>query len=139
MARSTPNINIDTTQKLRDRLGFKQFVLQVNTDTFIYNYIPSTIELNEDGRLITLTLINKKFIFDILELDDVSDYVDVYLFGIKHYVDVYLFGIKQPQDKYNVVISGNNIVITFVSDVTRLPGEVSVNDFEIKGKIAEIL
>jgi hypothetical protein len=125
MARSTPNINIDTTQKLRDRLGF---VLQVNTDRFIYNYIPSTIELNEDGRLITLTLINKKFIFDILELDDVSDYVDVYLFGI-----------KQPQDKYNVVISGNNIVITFVSDVTRLPGEVSVNDFEIKGKIAEIL
>jgi hypothetical protein len=128
MARSTPNINIDTTQKLRDRLGFKEFVLQVNTDTFIYNYIPSTIELNEDGRLITLTLINKKFIFDILELDDVSDYVDVYLFGV-----------KQPQDKYNVVISGNNIVITFVSDVTRLPGEVSVNDFEIKGKIAEIL
>jgi hypothetical protein len=128
MARSTPNINIDTTQKLRDRLGFKQFVLQVNTDTFIYNYIPSTIELNEDGRLITLTLINKKFIFDILELDDVSDYVDVYLFGV-----------KQPQDKYNVVINGNNIVITFISDVTRLPGEVGVNDFIIKGKIAEIL
>jgi hypothetical protein len=128
MARSTPNINIDTTQKLRDRLGFKQFVLQVNTDTFIYNYIPSTIELNEDGRLITLTLINKKFIFDILELDDVSDYVDVYLFGV-----------KQPQDKYNVVISDNNIVITFISDVTRLPGEVGVNDFIIKGKIAEIL
>ena len=128
MARSTPNVNIDTTQKLRDRLGFKEFVLQVNTDTFIYNYIPSTIELNEDGRLITLTLINKKFIFDILELDDVSDYVDVYLFGV-----------KQPQDKYNVVINGNNIVITFISDVTRLPGEVGVNDFEIKGKIAEIL
>ena len=128
MSRTVPNIDINSTQKLRDRLGFKEFVLQVNTDTFIYNYIPSTIELNEDGRLITLTLINKKFIFDILELDDVSDYVDVYLFGI-----------KQPQDKYNVVISGNNIVITFVSDVTRLPGEVSVNDFEIKGKIAEIL
>jgi hypothetical protein len=128
MARSTPNINIDTTQKLRDRLGFKQFVLQVNTDTFIYNYIPSTIQLNEEGRLFTLTLINKKFIFDILELDDVSDYVDVYLFGV-----------KQPQDKYNVVINGNNIVITFISDVTRLPGEVGVNDFIIKGKIAEIL
>lgn len=128
MARNTPNINIDTTQKLRDRFGFKQFVLQVNTDTFIYNYIPSTIELNENGRLFTLTLINKKFIFDILELDDVSDYVDVYLFGV-----------KQPQDKYNVVISGNNIVIAFISDVTRLPGELSVNDFEIKGKIAEIL
>jgi hypothetical protein len=100
----------------------------VNKDTFIYSYFPNTIELNEDKTLFTLTLRNKKFIFDILELDDVSDYVDVYLFGI-----------KQPQDKYNVVISGNNIVITFVSDVTRLPGEVSVNDFEIKGKIAEIL
>lgn len=128
MARSTPNINIDTTQKLRDRLGFKQFVLQVNADTFIYNYTPSTIQLNEEGRLFTLTLINKKFIFDILELDDVSDYVDVYLFGV-----------KQPQDKYNVVINDNNIVITFISDVTRLPGEVGVNDFIIKGKIAEIL
>ena len=128
MARSTPNINIDTTQKLRDRLGFKQFVLQVNTDTFIYNYIPSTIELNEDGRLITLTLINKKFIFDILELDDVSDYVDVYLFGI-----------KQPQDKYGVESNENNIIVTFTSDVTRLPNEVNTTDFEIKGKIAEIL
>ena len=128
MSRKVPNIDLGTTLKKRDRLGFKQFVLNVNTDTFIYNYTPSTIQLNEDGRLFTLTLQNKKFIFDILELDDVSDYVDVYLFGI-----------KQPQDKYNVVISGNNIVITFVSDVTRLPGEVSVNDFEIKGKIAEIL
>jgi hypothetical protein len=128
MARSTPNINIDTTQKLRDRLGFKEFVLQVNTDTFIYNYIPSTIELNEDGRLITLTLINKKFIFDILELDDVSDYVDVYLFGV-----------KQPQDRYNAEVVGNNIIVTFVADITRLPNEVNAANFEIKGKIAEIV
>ena len=128
MARSTPNINIDTTQKLRDRLGFKEFVLQVNTDTFIYNYIPSTIELNEDCRLITLTLLNKKFIFDILEVDNVKDYIDVYLFGI-----------KQPQDKYGVESIGNNIIVTFTSDVTRLPNEVKTTDFEIKGKIAEIL
>ena len=70
----------------------------------------------------------KKFIKDILDVDNVKDYIDVYLFGV-----------KQPQDKYNVVISGNNIVIAFISDVTRLPGELSVNDFEIKGKIAEIL
>jgi hypothetical protein len=128
VSRQIPNINIDTTQKLRDRLGFKQFVLKVNSDTFIYTYTPNLISLDESGRLFTLTLLNKKFIFDILEVDNVKDYIDVYLFGI-----------KQPQDKYNVVISGNNIVITFVSDVTRLPGEVSVNDFEIKGKIAEIL
>ena len=128
MSRRIPNINIDTTQKLRDRLGFKQFVLKVNSDTFIYTYIPNSISLDESGRLITLTLLNKKFIFDILEVDNVFDYIDVYLFGV-----------KQPQDRYDVVVSGNNIIVTFTSDITRLPGEVSVNDFVIKGKIAEIL
>ena len=128
MSRRIPNINIDTTQKLRDRLGFKQFVLKVNSDTFIYSYIPNSISLDESGRLFTLTLINKKFIFDILEVDNVKDYIDVYLFGI-----------KQPQDKYGVESNGNNIIVTFTSDVTRLPNEVNTTDFEIKGKIAEIL
>ena len=128
MSRRIPNINIDTTQKLRDRLGFKQFVLKVNSDTFIYTYIPNLISLDESGRLITLTLLNKKFIFDILEVDNVKDYIDVYLFGI-----------KQPQDKYGVESIGNNIIVTFTSDVTRLPNEVNTTDFEIKGKIAEIL
>jgi hypothetical protein len=128
VSRQIPNINIDTTQKLRDRLGFKQFVLKVNSDTFIYSYIPNSISLDESGRLFTLTLINKKFIFDILEVDNVKDYIDVYLFGI-----------KQPQDKYGVESNGNNIIVTFTSDVTRLPNEVNTTDFEIKGKIAEIL
>jgi hypothetical protein len=128
VSRRIPNINIDTTQKLRDRLGFKQFVLKVNSDTFIYSYIPNSISLDESGRLFTLTLINKKFIFDILEVDNIKDYIDVYLFGI-----------KQPQDKYGVESIGNNIIVTFTSDVTRLPNEVNTTDFEIKGKIAEIL
>ena len=128
MSRRIPNINIDTTQKLRDRLGFKQFVLKVNSDTFIYTYTPNSIDLDEFGRLITLTLLNKKFILDILEVDNVKDYIDVYLFGI-----------KQPQDKYGVESNGNNIIVTFTSDVTRLPNEVNTTDFEIKGKIAEIL
>jgi hypothetical protein len=128
MSRRIPNINIDTTQKLRDRLGFKQFVLKVNSDTFIYSYIPNSISLDESGRLFTLILLNKKFIFDILEVDNVKDYIDVYLFGI-----------KQPQDKYGVESNGNNIIVTFTSDVTRLPNEVNTTDFEIKGKIAEIL
>jgi len=128
VSRKIPNINIDTTQKLRDRLGFKQFVLKVNSDTFIYTYTPNLISLDESGRLFTLTLLNKKFIFDILEVDNVKDYIDVYLFGI-----------KQPQDKYGVESNGNNIIVTFTSDVTRLPNEVNTTDFEIKGKIAEIL
>jgi hypothetical protein len=128
MARSVPNINVNTTQKLRDRAGFKQFVLQVNKDTFIYSYFPNTIELNEDKTLFTLTLLNKKFIIDILELDNIKDYIDVYLFGV-----------KQPQDRYEVEAELTNIIITFTVDITRLPADVKTTDFEIKGKIAEIL
>jgi hypothetical protein len=128
MARSVPNINVNTTQKLRDRAGFKQFVLQVNKDTFIYSYFPNTIELNEDKTLFTLTLLNKKFIIDILELDNIKDYIDVYLFGV-----------RQPQDRYEVEAELTNIVITFTVDITRLPADVKTTDFEIKGKIAEIL
>jgi len=125
--RRTPNININSTQKLRDRSSFKEFVLKVNTDTFIYSYFPDSIEVN-DGGYINLTLINKKFIFDLLELDNVTDYVDVYLFGV-----------KQPQDRYRAYIDDTNIFVTFTVDITRLPNEVKRTDFEIKGKIAEIL
>ena len=39
MSRKVPNIDLGTTLKKRDRLGFKQFVLNVNTDTFILHYI----------------------------------------------------------------------------------------------------
>lgn len=127
MNRIIPNIIIDTTQKLRDRAGFKEFVLRVNTDTFIYAYNPTSISVENESRFI-LTLENKRFIFDILEVDDVRDYIDVYLFGV-----------KQPQDRYNVEIVGNNIIVTFVADITRLPNDVIVSDFEIKGKIAEIV
>ena len=127
MSRTLPNIDINATQKLRDRAGFKNFVLQVATDTFIYSYNPNTIEVT-DEIYFTLTLQNKRFIFDILELDNVKDYIDVYLFGV-----------KQPQDRYTAIVDGNNIVVTFVADITRLPNEVKVADFEIKGKIAEIV
>ena len=128
MARQIPNINSGNFLIQRERLAFKQFVLKVNTDTFIYTYNPNTLVLDETGRLLTLTLLNKKFIFDLLQIDDVKDYVDVYLFGV-----------KQPQDRYNIYVEGNNIIVTFTSDITRLPNEVKTTDFEIKGKIAEIL
>jgi hypothetical protein len=127
MSRIVPNINIDTTQKLRDRAGFKEFVLRVNTDTFTYSHNPNTISL-ENETFFTLTLQNKRFIFDILQVDDVTDYVDVYLFGV-----------KQPQDRYNAEVVGNNIIVTFTADITRLPNQVSAADFEIKGKIVEIV
>jgi len=127
MKRTVPNISVDTTQKLRDRAGFREFVLRVNADTFIFSYTPNIIQV-ENQIYFTLTLTNKRFIFDILEVDDVRDYVDVYLFGI-----------KQPQDRYNIVVEGNNIIVTFVADITRLPEEVNAADFEIKGKIAEVV
>ena len=127
MRRKVPNINIDTTQKLRDRLGFKNFVIQVNTDTFIYSYIPDTISVSEEIYF-TLTLINKRFIVDLLEIDNVKDYIDIYLFGV-----------KQPQDRYSVQVVDNNIIVTFIADITRLPKEVKASDFEIKGKIAEVV
>jgi len=128
MARQIPNINSGNFLIQRERLAFKQFVLKVNTDTFIYTYNPNTLVLDETGRLLTLTLLNKKFIFDLLQIDDVKDYVDVYLFGV-----------KQPQDRYAIDVDSNNIIVTFTSDITRLPNEVKTTDFEIKGKIAEIL
>jgi hypothetical protein len=126
MSRPLPNINIASTLKKRDRLGFKEFVLQVNTDTFIYQYTPNSIQLT-DGIYFTLNLRNKRFIFDILEVDNVKDYVDVYLYGV-----------KQPQDRYDAIITDTDIIITFTADITRLPAEVKAADFEIKGKIADI-
>ena len=126
MSRPLPNINIASTLKKRDRLGFKDFVLQVNTDTFIYQYTPNSIELT-DGIYFTLYLRNKRFIFDILEVDDVKDYIDVYLYGV-----------KQPQDRYSARVTDTDIIVTFTADITRLPADVKAIDFEIKGKIAEI-
>jgi hypothetical protein len=124
--RRKPNILIDTTQKLRDRLGFKEFVLQVNKETFVYEFNPTSISVS-DSIYFTLNLNSKRFIVDILEVDNIKDYIDIYLYGI-----------KQPQNRYDVNVDGNNIIVTFVADITRLPNEVSANDFEIKGKIVEI-
>jgi len=127
MSRKVPNIDLGTTLKKRDRLGFKQFVLDVNIDTFIYSYTPTEIILNDDIYF-TLYLRSKRFVFDLLEVDNVSDYIDVYLFGV-----------KQPQDRYNAIVANNDIIITFIVDITRVPADVTATDFEVKGKIAEIV
>ena len=128
MTRKLPNIDRANSLIKRDRIEFRNFVKDVIIDTFIYKYTPTTISLDETGKLFTLILENKKFIIDILEVDDVKDYIDVYLFGV-----------KQPQDRYEVVVDGNNIRTTFTVDITRLPEDVLTTDFEIKGKIAEII
>jgi hypothetical protein len=125
--RKLPNVDLGTTLKKRDRQGFKEFVLQINTDTFIYDYSPNEIVLNDDIYF-TLYLRSKRFVFDLLEVDNVSDYIDVYLFGV-----------KQPQSRYDVIASNNDIIITFTADITRVPADVKATDFKIKGKIAEIV
>jgi hypothetical protein len=125
--RKIPNVDLGTTLKKRDRQGFKEFVLQINTDTFIYDYAPNSIELI-DGIYFRLYLLNKRFIFDILEIDNVKDYIDVYLYGV-----------KQPQNRYEISVDDVNIIITFTEDITRIPADVIATDFKIKGKIAEIV
>ena len=127
MARRTPNIVLDTTLKQRDRLGFKDFVLKVNTDTFIFSFSPDEIEVNNDIYF-KLYLRNKRLVIDILVVDDITDYIDIYLYGV-----------KQPQNRYSVSQVGNDIIVDFTADITRLPKEVSASDFEIKGKIAEVV
>ena len=125
--RKLPNVDLGTTLKKRDRQGFKEFVLQINTNTFIYDYSPNSIELI-DGIYFKLYLINKRFIFDILEVDNIKDYIDIYLYGV-----------KQPQNRYQVQVENTNIVITFIEDITRIPADVIASDFKVKGKIAEIV
>ncbi len=128
MARKRPNIDTLVTTLLKDRQEFKNFINKVIEDTFIYSYTPNSISLdNPTQTLFTVNLTNKRFVFEILEVDDIRDYIDVYLFGV-----------KQPQDRYNVSVVGNNIVIEFVTDITRVPLEVVASDFLVKGKIVEI-
>lgn len=127
MARQLPDIVVSTSLRMRDRLGFKDFVLKVNTDTFLYEFQPTELEVINDNIFI-LYLRNKRFLIDDLQVDDTKDYIDIYLYGV-----------RQPQDRYAVNVIENDIIITFTESITRLPNDVVATDFRIKGKIAEIV
>lgn len=124
MRRNVPNINVGSTTIKRDRESFKNFVLDVITDTFIYEYSPTSISL--DGELFNLFLDGYRFVYEDLQVDNVKDYVDVYLYGV-----------KQPQDRYGVTFTSTSISIVFTESITRVPADVVRTDFEIKGKIVE--
>ena len=65
MARKAPYIPIGSTTLVKDRTEFNQFVLNVIKDTFIYDVVPSLIELDaETNTLFTLYLFDKKIIID---------------------------------------------------------------------------
>lgn len=120
---SKPKPNIITP--FNDKQRFKDLVLEVISDTSIFTHIPDSISLN--GVLFTLTLSNKKFVFEDVKVDSTSDYIDVYLQGI-----------KKPADTYTIVESGANIVITFNQNITLVPEEIVRTDFSVKGKLLDL-
>jgi hypothetical protein len=127
MARIKPDIDVLNKFGNKYRQDFKDLVLRVNTDTFLYEGNPTELELI-DGILFRLYLRDKRFIEEALIVDIPSDYVDVSLFGV-----------RQAKTRYNIEVDGNDIVITFNENITRIPQDVNVTDFKIKGKITEVV
>jgi hypothetical protein len=127
MTRIKPNVGILSSVGEAYRQQFKDLVLKVNTDTFLYEMNPTELELINNV-FFKLYLRNTKFIEETLVVDIPSDYVDVSLFGV-----------RQAKTRYNIEVVGNDIVITFGEDITRIPSDVNVTDFRIKGKITEVV
>ena len=117
---SKPKPNIITP--FDDKLRFKNLVQEVINDTTIFTHVPDSISLS--GVLFTLTLSNKKFIYEDIKVDVNSDYIDVYLQGI-----------KKTSDTYSVTESGTDIVINFTENITLRPADIVNTDFSVKGKI----
>lgn len=123
--RPRPNIAIGNITKRRDRESFREFVLEVIKDTFIFVANPTSILLTDT--LFTLNLEDYRFVYEDLVVDDAIDYIDVYLYGV-----------KQPKDRFQVTFDSTSITITFTESITLVPIDVVRTDFEIKGKITEI-
>lgn len=117
---SKPRPNIITP--FNDRQRFKDLVQEVINDTTIFTHIPDIISFN--GLLFTLILLNKKFVFEEIKVDVLSDYVDVYFQGL-----------KVPGSIYSVTDNGTNIVIIFTEGITANPGSIQSISFSVKGKI----
>lgn len=118
MSRKKPNIITPFDDKQR----FKSLVEEVISDTTIFTLVPNSISLS--GVLFALTLSNKKFVYDEIKVDASSDYVDVYLQGV-----------KKPADAYSVTDNGTDIVINFSESITLRPEDIVSTDFSVKGKI----
>ena len=129
MARLKPNIDIGSITTKRDRESFQNFELEVIKDTFIYEVTPTTISLDgETQTLFTLNLDEFRFVYEDLVVADSKDYLDVYLYGV-----------KQTNDRYLATFDATSITITFTESITRVPTDVVSTDFEIKGKITQIV
>jgi ribosome biogenesis SPOUT family RNA methylase Rps3 len=117
-SRIKPNI----VTPVDDRQRFKDLVLETFQDMEIFSHVPDSISL--DGALFTVTLSNKKFIFQDVSVDSIADYVDIYLQGI-----------KKTADTYSVIDNGTDIVINFTENITLVPADIVKEDFSVKGKI----
>ena len=160
MSRKVPKIYAGNTVKKRDRLSFKNFVLEVIEDTFINEFTPTSSSLDSaTQKLFTLFLGSKdgNSDGDLLDRVDIEGYRIVYedlqVDNAYDYLDVFLYGVKQDRTKYDVklydgegteLLSGQyasgskEIRMVFNEDITRVPLEVPTNAFTIKGKIVEV-
>ena len=117
---SKPKPNVVTPFDNKQR--FKNLVLEVIKDMEVFTHTPDSISLS--GVLFTLTLSNKKFTYEDIKVDVNSDYIDVYLQGI-----------KKTSDIYSVTDNGTDIVINFTDNITLRPEDIVNTDFSVKGKI----
>jgi len=117
-SRKKPNI----VTPFDDKQRFKNLIQDVFNDMEIFNHVPDSISLN--GVLFTLILTNKKFVYEEVSVDNLSDYVDIYLQGI-----------KKTANTYSVTDNGTNIVINFTENITLDPPDIVNTDFSVKGKI----
>ena len=117
---SKPKPNVITP--FNDKQRFKNLVLEVIKDMEVFTHVPDSISL--DGNIFTLTLSNKKLVYQDVSVDALSEYVDVFLQGV-----------KKPADIYSVTDNGTNVVIVFTESITLRPEDIVNTDFSVKGKI----
>jgi hypothetical protein len=113
-----PNIIVP----FNDRKRFKNLIQEIINDTTIFTHVPDSISLV--GVLFTITLSNKKFVYEELGIDNMADYVDLYLQGIKKTASV-----------YSVTDNGSDIIIQTTESITLEPAGIVASDFVVKGKI----
>ena len=105
-----------------DRERFKNLIQEIINDTTIFTHVPDSISLV--GVLFTITLSNKKFVYEEVKVDALSDYVDVYLQGV-----------KKTSTLYSVTDNGSDIIIQTNQTITLDPSSIVASDFVVKGKI----
>ena len=117
-SKKKPNIIVP----FKDRKRFKDLIQEVIDDTTIFTHVPDSISLV--GVLFTITLSNKKFVYEDVKVDGLADYVDIYLQGV-----------KKTSTLYSVTDNGSDIVIQTNATITRNPASIVRTDFVVKGKI----